>query len=345
MTFKIITLAASIEENIVNLFEDEYYDTGSIQVENARLRCWKAGGHGHQTFLNVVENSCNPGFVVLGQKLGKEKLFKYINSFGFGNKTNIDLNGEGSGILFKLDKVGPVELATTSFGQGVSVTPIQQVTAISAAINGGTLLKPYVVKRFLEPEVNSVVKEFKSIEIRRVISEDTSNLVRFALESVVANGTGRPAFIDGYRVGGKTGTAQKVKDGIYMIGNYIVSFIGFMPADSPKIALYVAIDNPKGVVQYGGTVAGPIARNIFKDVINALNIEKRADGMEKEYMFYDKKYIEVPEVIGMNLKDAKEKLKNFEIQYSGVGSIILEQSPNGGERLLEGSKVRVLLGD
>ena len=145
-TFKIITLAAALEEGKVDLEKDTYNDSGSIKVENATLHCWKHGGHGHETFLEVVENSCNPGFVILGQKLGKVKLFEYIKKFGFGSKTGIDLNGESTGILFPMDKVGPVELATTAFGQGVSVTPIQQVTAVSAAINGGILYKPYIVK-------------------------------------------------------------------------------------------------------------------------------------------------------------------------------------------------------
>src|SRR5574344_2493134 len=185
-------------------------------VANAKIRCWKAGGHGSETFLQVVENSCNPGFVELGQRLGKEKLFSYINNFGFGKKTGVDLNGEASGILFDMDKVGLVETATTAFGQGVSVTPIQQITAVSAAINGGYLYKPYIVKSLNEPETNTIIKENNKELARKVISDETSEKVRYALESVVTNGTGRPAFIDKYRVGGKTGTAQKVSNGRYM---------------------------------------------------------------------------------------------------------------------------------
>ncbi len=342
-TFKIITLATALEEKLVDLEKDTFYDTGSIKVENANLHCWKHGGHGLQTYLQVVENSCNPGFVSLGLKIGKEKLFDYINKFGFGTKTGIDLNGEGAGIIFNLDRVGLVELATTAFGQGVSVTPIQQITAVSATINGGILYKPYIVKSLNEPETNTVVKENKPTIVRKVISNDTSAKVRNALESVVSNGTGRPAYIDGYRVGGKTGTAQKVKDGKYMVGNYIVSFMGFLPADNPKVVVYIAIDNAKGVTQYGGTIAGPIARNVMLDAISALNIPKSTGGMEKEYNYYDKKYVTIPDVVGMNVKDATSTLKSFKIEYSGSGDIVKYQSPSAGERIYEGSVVRLLI--
>ncbi len=340
-TFKIITLAAALEEGKVDLEKDTYNDSGSIKVENATLHCWKHGGHGHETFLEVVENSCNPGFVVLGQKLGKAKLFDYIKRFGFGSKTGIDLNGESTGILFPLSKVGPVELATTAFGQGVSVTPIQQVTAVSAAINGGTLYKPYIVKSINEPETNTVIKENKKTVVRKVISEETSKKVRYALESVVSNGTGRTAYIDGYRVGGKTGTAQKVKDGRYLDNNYILSFIGFLPADNPQIVVYVAIDNPKGVRQFGGVIAGPPAKAIMTDAIKALNIKKPSGGMEKEYQYTDKKYYEVPDVVGMSKAAATKELKNFKIDYQGSGDKVTYQSPEAGSRIYEGETVRL----
>lgn len=343
-TFKIITLSAALEENKVDLENDKFYDSGSIKVENARIKCWKAGGHGEETFLQVVENSCNPGFVVLGQRLGKEILFNYINDFGFGKKTNVDLNGEASGILFNLDNVGPVELATTSFGQGVSVTPIQQITAVSAAINGGYLLKPYIVKSINEPESNSVILQNKKTIVRKVISDSTSKKVRYALESVVTNGTGRNAFIDGYRVGGKTGTAQKVKDGKYMVGNYIVSFIGFMPSNNPEVIVYIAIDNPKGVTQYGGTVAAPIARTVLNDSINILNIKKPKGSSEKKYNYNDRKYVTIPDVEGKNIEEASKMLKQFKIEYSGNGEKVVYQSPKKSERIFEGEKIKLLLG-
>lgn len=342
-TFKIITLSTALEENLIDLENDTYYDSGSIHVENARIKCWKAGGHGQETFLQVVENSCNPGFVVMGQKIGKEKLFEYIHKFGFGTKTGVDLNGEANGILFNLDRVGPVELATTSFGQGVSVTPIQQITAVSAAINGGYLLKPYIVKSINEPETNTVVKQNTTKIVRKVINSNTSEKVRYALESVVTNGTGRNAFIDGYRVGGKTGTAQKVKDGHYMIGNYIVSFMGFMPANDPKVIAYVAIDNAKGITQYGGTIAAPIVRNILLDAIDILNIDKPEGASEKNYNYLDRKYATIPDVVGMNLKDAMSMLKLFKVEYSGTGNKVFYQTPSSGTRIYEGEVVKLML--
>ena len=342
-TFKIITLAASIEEKTVDLVNDTFHDGGSVNVDGARIKCWKSGGHGSQTYLQVVQNSCNPGFVSLGNKLGKEKLFKYINLFGFGEKTGIDLNGEANGILFNLNKVGPVELATTAFGQGISVTAIQQVAAVSAAINGGTLYKPYVVKRIVEPNTGEIIQENKPTTIRKVISNETSQTVRSTLETVVAYGTGRNAYIEGYRIGGKTGTAQKVKNGIYLTGNYIVSFIGFIPADNPQAVVYVAIDNPKGITQYGGTVSAPIAKNIMIDIIEALDIKKSEYTLDKEEFWYDIKYTTIPNVIGLKLDEAKKQLKNLTINYSGSGNIIKSISPEPGTIVKEKSTIKILL--
>ena len=342
-TFKIVTLSAAINENVVDLENDTFYDGGSVNVDGARIKCWKAGGHGSETFLEVVQNSCNPGFVELGQRLGKEKLFEYISNFGFGNKTGIDLNGEATGILFSLDNVGPVELATTAFGQGVSVTAIQQITAVSAAINGGTLYKPMIVKRIVEHETGEIIQENKSEAIRQIINEETSLKVREALESVVALGTGRNAYIENYRVGGKTGTAQKVNNGTYMVGNYILSFIGFLPADNPQIVVYVAVDNPKGVTQYGGTIAAPIAKNIMIDAISSLNISPSLNTILKEYQWYDIKYYTVPNVVGKTIDEAKKELKNFQVEYTGSGNIVLSISPEPGNRIAENSTVRILL--
>lgn len=220
---------------------------------------------------------------------------------------------------------------------------MQQITAVSAAINGGYLYKPYIVKSLNEPETNTVVQENNKQIVRKVISEETSEKVRYALESVVSNGTGRPAYIDGYRVGGKTGTAQKVKDGRYMVGNYIVSFIGFLPADDPEVIVYIAVDNAKGVTQYGGTIAAPIARTILNDAITALNIDKRSGSTEKKYNYNDKKYVNVANVIGMDKNEAIKNLKSFKVEYTGTGNKVTYQSPSAGERILEGETVRLLL--
>jgi stage V sporulation protein D (sporulation-specific penicillin-binding protein) len=342
-TFKIMTLASSINEKTVNLFTDTYNDSGSVNVEGATLHCWKKGGHGTETYLEVVENSCNTGFVSLGQKLGKERLMDYIKNFGFGTKTGIDLNGETSGILFNIDKMGPVETATTAFGQGVSVTPIQQITAVSAAINGGYLYTPYLVKDFLDPETKNVIKENTPNLKRQVITEESSALVRYALESVVANGTGRNAYIENYRVGGKTGTAQKVVNGTYSHSDHILSFIGFMPANDPDIVVYVAIDNPKGVTHYGGTVSAPIAKSFLESAIKILNIEPSKDGMSKEYTWLDTKYNKLPNVVGMSLDDAQKTLKGYKLNYTGNGSTITYQNPKEGYFVKDGSTIELLL--
>lgn len=342
-TFKIITLASAINEKAVNIFEDKYTDTGAINVEGATLHCWKHGGHGTQTYLQIAENSCNPGFVTLGQKLGKEKLMQYIREFGFGASTGIDLNGESSGIMFDIDKMGPVELATTSFGQGISVTPLQQIRGVSAAINGGYLYKPYVVGAMLESETKSVIKTNKPTKVKQVISEESSELVRYALESVVANGTGKNAYIENYRVGGKTGTAQKVKDGIYMSGNYILSFIGFLPADDPELVVYVAVDNPKGVTQYGGTVSAPIARNIMLSAIDLFDFSPTKEVMPREYTWLDTKYVVLPNVVGLSAQEAKKTLKGFKINYAGNGNTVLYQSPQAEYYIPEGGEVLLML--
>ncbi|GAK39691.1 stage V sporulation protein D [Paenibacillus urinalis] len=343
-TFKIITLAAALEEKKVDLVNDHFFDPGYVEVGGARLRCWKKGGHGSQTFLQVVENSCNPGFVALGNKLGKETLFEYIKNFGFGAKTGIDLSGEASGILFKLSQVGPVELATTAFGQGVSVTPIQQITAVSAAINGGKLYKPFVAKAWVDPVTGEVVDETEPEMVRQVISEETSKQVREALESVVAKGTGRPAFIDGYRVGGKTGTAQKVINGRYSTTEHIVSFIGFAPADDPQIVVYTAVDNPKGI-QFGGVVAAPIVQNILEDSLHYLQVPQRKDQLEKNYKYGETPIVTVPDLTGATVQDLYEDLNmNFMLVKSGTGNTVISQAPKPGARVERGSTIRIYMG-
>src|SRR5690606_11385273 len=322
-------------------------DPGFVKVGGATLKCWKRGGHGHQTFLEVVQNSCNPGFVELGNRLGKDTLFKYVKDFGFGQKTGIDLQGEGTGILFKPENVGPVELATTAFGQGVAVTPIQQVAAVAAAVNGGTLYTPYVAKEWVDPISGKVVERNEPVAKRQVISEETSEKVRYALENVVAKGSGGGAYVDGYRVGGKTGTAQKSKKGGgYLQNNHIVSFIGFAPADDPEIVVYIAVDNPKGTVQFGGVVAAPIVGNIMRESLPLLGIEKRDNQIEKEVRLWtDKKYLDVPNVIGLTKQELQQQLMNIKLDISGEGNVVVDQSPKAGERVQEGTTLRIHLGE
>ena len=341
-TFKVVTMSSAVEEGVIDIFNDHFYDAGKVNVDGSVLKCWKSGGHGDQTFLQVLQNSCNPGFVKLGQLLGKEKLFSYIDKFGFGNKTGIDLSGEATGILFPMNKVGNVELATTAFGQGISVTPIQQVVAVSAVVNGGVLYKPYIVKG-ISTNTNGSVKEFSKKKVRRVISEKTSEIMRLALESVVAYGGGKSAYIEGYRVGGKTGTAQKSSNGVYLVNNYIMSFMSVVPANKPEAVLYLAIDNPKNTAMLSSYTTTPIARRILLDIIDALDIKKQDGELEKELEWNDKEYITVPNVIGMSLDMAKKTLSNFDVQVVGDGDKVTYQSIDEGEKIEIGSRIRILL--
>ena len=341
-TFKIMTMATSVNEEIIDIFNDHFYDAGKVTVDGAVLKCWKSGGHGDQTYLQVLQNSCNPGFVKLGQMLGKERLFDYINKFGFGEKTGIDLNGEGEGILFPLEKVHNVELATSAFGQGVSVTPIQQVMAVSSVVNGGYLYKPYIVKS-ISDNTNTIIKENSKVFKRRTISSKTSSIMRTALESVVAKGGGKKAYIEGYRIGGKTGTAQKQENGQYLVNNYIMSFMSVVPSNDPEAVLYLAIDNPKNTAMLSSYTTTPIARRILLDIIDALKIEKQENEMEKDLEWDDKIYYEIPNVVGLTLEEAKKKLINFEIVQEGNGNKIVAQSPKPKEKCEDRSKVRIIV--
>lgn len=325
-TFKIITLAASIEEQLIELEKEHFYDPGYTMVANARLRCWKREGHGSQTFLEVVENSCNPGFVEMGRRLGGDKLNKYLRDFGFGKTTESGIAGESKGILFSEEAFGPVEQATTAFGQGISVTPIQQVQAVAAAINGGNLFKPYIVKEIADANGKSI-RTFGPELKARVISEETSEQVRHALESVVANGSGRNAFTDGLRVGGKTGTAQKVVDGYYKDGEYIVSFIGFAPADDPELLVYVAVDNPQNSIQFGGVIAAPIVGRIIEEVAPLVGIKKREGQLEKEYRWGDALTHRVPDLTGMTKESIRSQLYTYRIEWHGSGEKVKYQLP------------------
>ena len=344
-TFKIITTAASVEEGVVDLLHDEFYDSGSVTVSGSKLRCWKAGGHGHQTMLQVFENSCNPGFVKMGFSLGKDKLFNYLKLFGFGNKTGIDLNGEGKGIIFDVSDVNDLELATTAFGQGVSVTPIQQITAVSSIVNGGNLYRPYIMKSILDGKTNNIYLENEKKLVRKTISESTTKTMRMALESVVARGGGKVTYIDGYRVGGKTGTAQKVKDGRYLENNYIMSFMAVLPSNDPKVVLYLAIDNPKKTALLSSYTTTPFVRKILLDMINIMNIKKQPNQALKDYEWMDKKYYKVPNVVGMTKSEAKKTLSNFSVTLVSDGDVVVEQSPEAGSRYYETGEVKLLLGN
>ena len=344
-TFKVITMASAVEEKVIDIFKDTFYDSGSVKVNGSRINCWKSGGHGLQTYLQVLENSCNPGFVKLGQLLGKERLFSYFDLFGFGDKTGIDLNGEGKGIIFPLNKVGELELATSAFGQGISVTPIQQVVAVSSVVNGGNLYIPYIVRSVNESETDGIIIKNNPVLKRRTISYETSDIMKYALESVVAKGGGHYAYIDGYRIGGKTGTAQKVENGHYLVNNYIMSFMSIVPSNDPKAVFYLAIDNPKHTALLSSYTTAPVARKVLLDIISALNIPRQSNGIEFDHHWDDPVYYLVPNVVGLTKKEAEKELLYYNIQYSGYGNIVISQSPEAGTSLEMNSIVRILLGE
>lgn len=344
-TFKIITLSAALEEGVVDLHEDHFHDAGYSLVEGARLRCWKREGHKDQTFLQVVENSCNPGFIELGQRVGREKLMGYIKDFGFGEKTGSGIAGEASGILFSEEAFGPVEHATTSFGQGISVTPLQQVQAVAAAINGGQLYTPYVVKKIYNEQTNEVFVENVPESKRNVVSESTSELVRQALESVVANGSGRQAYRDGLRVAGKTGTAQKVENGRYKDGDYIVSFIGFAPANDPQLLVYVAIDHPKSTLVFGSTIAAPIVGQIIEDSAPVLGIEKQTEQVDRKYVWGDTVTERVPNFVGKSTDEIAKELYPYHIELYGQGKVVQSQMPKANELMEQTDHIHLFLGE
>ena len=344
-TFKIITLSAAIEEGVVDMEHDEFYDAGYTLVEGARLRCWNRAGHKHQSFWEVVQNSCNPGFVELGQRVGAEKLLDYIHRFGFGQKTGSNIAGESTGILFKKEAFGPVEHATTSFGQGISVTPIQQMQAVAAAINGGTLYQPYVVSKIVDSKTKDVLLEQQPVVKSQVVSEQTSEQVRHALELVVANGSGRQAYRDGLRIAGKTGTAQKVENNRYKDGDYIVSFIGFAPANNPEILVYVAVDHPKSALQFGSVIAAPIVGQIIEDAAPILSIEKQSQQLERRYVWGDELTERIPNLVGLTKEEIIEKLYPYKIVWHGEGSKVIQQIPIENSRILQNDAVHLYLGN
>lgn len=341
-TFKAMTFAAAINEGLIDIDNDTYYDKGYEIVAGTRINSWKKGGHGLQTYLEVLENSSNPGFVSIARKLGKDKLYQYIYDFGFNTKTNVDIQGENKGIMFSYDNFNELEQATTAFGQGISVTAIQLVTAFSAVINGGYLYKPHVAKALLSSSLMERVYEVEPTIVRQVITNETSKTMRRALESVVSKGSGRKAYVDGYRIGGKTGTAQIAENGGYVDGKYILSFIAGAPMNDPQLVAYFSIKNAHGAVQYGGTTVGPIIGRIMAESLQTLGIEKNYEGIEREYTWMDTKTAAVPNYIGKNKSEVKSK--DFTFVFVGEGDKVIDQLPRVGEMIPINSKVVIMLG-
>ncbi len=342
-TFKSIIFASALEANLFDMFHDYYDDKGYEMVNGARIKSWKAGGHGHQSFLQVLENSSNPGFVEISRRMGLDLLYETVERFGFLEKTNVDLPGESKGIMFKKENMTELEQATVAFGQGISVTAIQLVSAFSALVNGGILYQPYITKAIMNPYTQEMVQENKPIKKRRVISQKTSDQMRYALESVVANGGGKAVYIEGYRIGGKTGTAQKVVNGTYSPTDYILSFLSFAPCDDPQIVLYIALDSPKNNILYGGTLVAPIAKSIYEDILPYMGIKKSKEQMPLKKVWPQSEYLVVDQFIGKKKKDVKQE--NVRFTFIGEGDIVLDQMPSANTTLnSESGEVWIYLG-
>lgn len=342
--FKVITAAAAIEEGKVEP-NDTFTCGGSYKVANSVIHCWKTTGHGTQNFAQILQNSCNVGFMMLGERLGKETLYKYYNAFGFGQKTNVDLPGEEKGIVQNIKNVGPVELANLSFGQGISVTGIQYLTALSAIANDGMMVQPHIVKAIVSTDEEgnqTIVKEFGTTNIKQVVSKKTSEELRKILESVVTVGAAKKAYIQGYHIGGKTGTAQKVIGGIYQKGKYISSFASIAPCDDPKFAIIVSIDEPDPSNYYSGSTAVPLAKEIYQDIFNYMNILPDNDKDDKESVVE----VVIPEVRGCSVEEAKKILKDVSLDYEteGTGSVVYDISPKPGISVTEKTKITLYLG-
>lgn len=267
-TFKIITASACLEEGVVHL-DDSFSCPGYRIVEDRKIRCHKVGGHGAETFVQGIQNSCNPVFIDIGLRLGVDNFYKYFQQFGLLNLTGVDLPGEAGTIMHKKENIGLVELATMSFGQSFQVTPIQMATTVSSLVNGGRRITPHFGVRVLDSDGNEV-EEFQYEEKKDIVSEETSVTMRMLLESVVSEGSGKNAYIEGYEIGGKTATSQTLPRSA---NKYISSFIGFAPADHPQVLGMCIIYNPQGVY-YGGTIAAPVIREIFENILPYLGIEK-----------------------------------------------------------------------
>lgn len=332
--FKIVTATAALEEKVVKL-EDRFFCPGHKNVEDRIIRCHKAGGHGSLNFIEGIMNSCNPVFMEIGARVGTENMYKYFKRFGLFNRTGVDIPGEANSIMHNIDNVGAVELATMSFGQSFQITPLQLLTATSAIINGGTLVTPHFGIQIKAPD-GRVVKTLEYKTTENVLTKETSDLMKELLEAVVSDGTGKRAYLPGFRVGGKTATSEKLPR---RSGKYISSFIGFAPADDPQVIALVLIDEPVGIY-YGGTIAAPVIAELFDNILPYLGIEEKYT--EEEQKEYKVGTFTVPNFIGKSKKEMKDLLKIYdfgEIYTLGEGELVTEQFPLPGDKVNKNSSL------
>lgn len=329
--FKIITGCMALEEGLITP-ETPFFCSGSKKVENRNIGCSHKDGHGAQTFADAVKNSCNPAFIDVGLLVGKEKFKEYYKAFGFMDTTGFDLPGEAKGVFYSDQNYNIVELATASFGQGPVVTPLQLMAAVGAVANGGKLMKPFLVKELIDDNGNTIKKTEPTV-VRQVISEQTADQMCAMLENTVANGTGQNAYIKGYRVAGKTGTSEKIPRGN---GKYISSFIAFAPANDPKVACLVVLDEPSNGQYYGGAIAAPVVAKILEDTLRYM-------GLEPQYTEEEKQTLEVvvPNVRGLSKNNAIKNLTSENLRYriAGSGETVKDQMPKAGSAIAVNSVV------
>lgn len=343
-TFKLITSSSAIEEKVIN-DSSTFQCSGSFTVAGVRLHCWTSGAHGTQTIQEAIGNSCNPALAKVAALLGKTRLYKYLDLYGITDKTGIDYPGEAGAIVQSLENVGPVELATIGYGQGISVTPIQLLTAVNAIGNDGVLLQPRYVKALTDSE-GKIVESYEPTVVRKVISAATAKKMRTIMQYVVDEGGGGNARIPGYRVGGKTGTANKIDAGTGKYGKYYYSsFIGMAPMDDPQVSILVIVDSPKGSY-YGSIVAAPIAKEILTDTLRYLNVTPEYTDAEKKAL--QSGYTTVPNVVGKEFSEAVGIIGGKELKYSRPKSAqsddnftVVDQYPKAGTKVKKNSVVYV----
>ncbi|SUY41214.1 stage V sporulation protein D [Clostridium perfringens] len=340
--FKIITSIAAIEENIAGK-DEVYYCDGSLNVAGKNIKCWKPGGHGVQNFNQTLENSCNVAFMEMGAKLGAEKLNEYIKLFGFGTQSGIDLPGEATGIVKNVEDISAVDLATISFGQTNTMNGIQFMTALNAVANGGDLIQPHIMKELSHKDDNGtkIIDEVFVPKIQENIVDEKSTMrVKEALESTVSNGSSKDAGIEGIKVAGKTGTAEKVdpETGTYGAG-YIASFAGFAPYDNPQVSLIVIIDNPKNGEHFGGIVAAPFAGELFNNIFNYISLnEGQLDAKEESVI--------IPDLRGDKVTSAEKTLNELGINcvIEGDGTFVTSVTPIPGYKVKKGDSITLYAG-
>ncbi|MDP4091546.1 MAG: stage V sporulation protein D, partial [Bacillota bacterium] len=350
--FKVFTAIAAMEKGVVKE-NDTFVCGGSRTVANRVIHCWKRSGHGTENFLQILENSCNVGFMELGERLGASNLNEYINKFGFGQKTGIDLPGEAKGIVKKTKDITTVDLATISFGQTNTVTPIQYMTAFNAIANNGVWITPHIMKEITHTENDKVVVDAtyetydKNYVKKQVVSKEQANTLSKYLEQVIAEGGGHNTYIDGYHIGGKTGTAQKVNPatGAYQSGKYVASFAGLAPVNDPKVTVFVSIDEPDPSNYYAGQIATPVAKQLFYNIFNYLSI--KGDVSIEDTLQSMKKDVIVPNVRGMKKDQAIKVLKENNLKYEvdGTGEMIVDMTPKPGVTQKEDSKIILYTGN